>query len=492
MARFVVLLVLSVCSCVPFVAVSPRASSQRNAGVAIDQLICKLDPKVNATSFSNFSTEIQQLWEPFCGANRGIFVVEPADGQTYNCGKLPASWGIKTVADIVNLTPAKGTEVLSSYLGAVFNSSIVKTADTCDFQSLGRLHCGEEREKPWQRAPWAAKVGNKPLRGVNMGGLFVLEPWITPDFTSWDDDVRDQYTFSQTAGATATLKAHWSSWYTQADFDAMASHGLNVVRIPIGWWYFAEDAGLSSAPYIIPAERTSDSAHPITSVIKMAQKAGLSVIIDLHGAPSSQNGLDNSGQRSMDPQIEDWGDSWLYNATAKDDTTEVLVAIVKYVSGLKASGVDNVIALELLNEPWVFGDMSRVRDFYEDAITALRKVDAELPLIIHDAFRHEEWAWLLHDWGFENVFMDTHVYHAFNIADYASSTAACDKSKIVAHENMVRVLQSTPSDPSGVPLLVHASLQDLRLPSCPCRRILSRHRQLHEVPPGLDEEGKPV
>ena len=32
--------------------------------------------------------------------------------------------------------------------------------------------------------------------------------------------------------------------------------------------------------------------------------------------------------------------------------------------------------------------------------------------------------------------MDTHLYHAFNINDLASSNPACDQSKMVAHENL--------------------------------------------------------
>jgi aryl-phospho-beta-D-glucosidase BglC (GH1 family) len=103
---------------------------------------------------------------------------------------------------------------------------------------------------------------------------------------------------------------------------------------------------------------------------------------------------------------------------------------------LRFQGTHNVIMLELVNEPWVFGDMSRVRDWYIEAATAIRKENATLPLLIHDTFRHEEWSWLLHRFPFSNVYMDTHLYHAFNINDFASSSPDCDKSKMIAHENL--------------------------------------------------------
>eukprot|EP00662_Eupelagonemidae_sp_cell21_P026697 gene26697-17520_t len=46
--------------------------------------------------------------------------------------------------------------------------------------------------------------------------------------------------------------------------------------------------------------------------MRMAMKAGLKVIVDLHGAPCSQNGLDNSGNKSLDTNQDNWGETWLY------------------------------------------------------------------------------------------------------------------------------------------------------------------------------------
>jgi len=109
--------------------------------------------------------------------------------------------------------------------------------------------------------------------------------------------------------------------------------------------------------------------------------------------------------------------------------------MAKYVTYLNEKGIDNVVAIELLNEPWVFGDMSIIRDWYFTAIAAIRQV-SEIPLIIHDAFRHDEWDWLLMNFPFKNVFMDTHIYHAFNADDIASSTPVCDHNKMIVAENI--------------------------------------------------------
>jgi len=61
---------------------------------------------------------------------------------------------------------------------------------------------------------------------------------------------------------------------------------------------------------------------------------------------------------------------------------------------------------------------------------------SDIPIVIHDAFRHSEWDWLLVGWDFKNIVMDTHIYHAFNSDDIASSTPNCDHNKMIVAENI--------------------------------------------------------
>jgi glucan 1,3-beta-glucosidase len=51
------------------------------------------------------------------------------------------------------------------------------------------------------------------------------------------------------------------------------------------------------------------------------------VILDLHGAPGSQNGYDNSGQRTSNPQ---WANSTTDNVAR---TLDILRFMVKNVGG---------------------------------------------------------------------------------------------------------------------------------------------------------------
>lgn len=118
------------------------------------------------------------------------------------------------------------------------------------------------------------------VHGVNLGGWFVLEPWITPSiFAEWatNGNVRDEYTYTQALGpdeAHKRLSIHWNSWITQDDFAQIARAGLNHVRIPIGYWAIIS---LPGDPYVRGQLDVLDRA------IGWARDAGLRVMLDLHG-----------------------------------------------------------------------------------------------------------------------------------------------------------------------------------------------------------------
>lgn len=78
----------------------------------------------------------------------------------------------------------------------------------------------------------------------------------------------------------------------------------------------------------------------------------------------------------------------------------------------------------------------RVRNFYFEAIARVREIRPSMPIIIHDSFRPHRWGTLLKNWPFEDVYMDTHMYHGFNIADIASDNPEADRQKMYAHERI--------------------------------------------------------
>ena len=135
-----------------------------------------------------------------------------------------------------------------------------------------------------RRAQPLFNFNNKKVRGVNLGGWFVLEPWITPSiFEPWKDNkqVVDEFTYTENLGkeeASKRLDQHWKTWIKEADFKAIAKAGLNHVRIPVGYWAVL---AIKGDPYVQGQIPYLDKA------IKWARAAKLKVMIDLHGGTSS-------------------------------------------------------------------------------------------------------------------------------------------------------------------------------------------------------------
>lgn len=280
--------------------------------------------------------------------------------------------------------------------------------------------------KPLRLRQLAFDYNDDKVRGVNMGGWFVLEPWITPSiFEPWANSggVVDEYTYSAAVGAAAaqsTLSQHWATWITEADFTEAASYGLNHVRIPIGYWALNP---LQGDPYVQGQLPYLDQA------IVWARNAGLKVLLDLHGAPGSQNGYDNSGRRG--------GIEWQQGST----TSETLTAIQNLADRYK-NDQDVVTAIELLNEPAGYtGDinMDDLKQFYYDGWGNVR-TDGQQAVVIHDAFENIDSYWngfMNQQSGVNNVILDTHIYQIFSqdqiaLNPCAHVQAACANSAPLA------------------------------------------------------------
>lgn len=126
----------------------------------------------------------------------------------------------------------------------------------------------------------------------------------------------------------------------------------------------------SPAPYIPGAWKY------LLRGLNWARKHGLHVILDLHGAPGSQNGYDNSGQRTTNPQ-------WALSTTDIARTVDIVRYIAESVGGL-------IDVLELMNEPAGFrGDewAAAVRQFWLDGYDAVRGAEGDgIKVMIGDAF----------------------------------------------------------------------------------------------------------
>lgn len=121
------------------------------------------------------------------------------------------------------------------------------------------------------------------LRGVNLGGWLVAEPWMTPALFAGTDAV-DEHTLASTPHGPELIRRHRETFITEDDFDWIAKQGLDLVRLPVGHWTLSGEP-----PYLAAAEL-------LDAAMDWAAGRDLAVLLDLHGAIGSQNGRDHSGR----------------------------------------------------------------------------------------------------------------------------------------------------------------------------------------------------
>jgi glucan 1,3-beta-glucosidase len=165
---------------------------------------------------------------------------------------------------------------------------------------------------------------------------------------------------------------------------------------------------LYSSSFVAPWGPYSQGAAPyLDAAIDWARQTGLKVVIDLHGAPKSQNGFDHSGHKTSWPGWGD-GDSVSYTHTALRQIEE------KYA---KPEMQDVIAAIQFLNEPFLMKlDSEMVTRFHRDAYYNLRAI-SDTPAMLHDGFKDPSWMngfLTSQDNGAYNVIVDHHEYQIFD------------------------------------------------------------------------------
>ncbi len=231
------------------------------------------------------------------------------------------------------------------------------------------------------------------LKGINLGGWLVIERWMTPSLFR-DSSALNEYQLVQTTNGRRRIEQHHATFITEDDIRWCADAGIELLRVPVGYWIFGD-----ASPYVGAIER-------LDWLVDTAERYGLKLLIDLHGAPGAQNARDHSGSGNQSHSTR-----WLKNRSAKKETIDMLCRLAS-----RYWEASHVWGIELLNEPSMDYSGLRLVWWYRGAYRALIKVARPgTRIVFSDGFR--PWMVTAAFFGMTRrafpVVMDIHLYYCF-------------------------------------------------------------------------------
>lgn len=275
------------------------------------------------------------------------------------------------------------------------------------------------------------KDGNYLLfRGVNIGNLLVSEGWLSPFSVGekldsngdviLDNDSLPTYPklpmeetingFNSNENLTDTqretlIDIYRENWFSSSDFSFIKNElGMNMVRLP---FYYRDILDYEDDVFTRKSE--SEAFSYLDYFLSECKKNDLYCVLDLHGAPGSQNGYEHSGDMSS---------ASLWNDEKYIDATVDLWRYISYHYTNTRKDLSSVIAFyDIMNEPCTDFD-----DQNKGTVTSIA-----YPVFdkIYDGIRSEndnhviciEGVWSFNcfedpkKWGWENIIYQTHLYN---------------------------------------------------------------------------------
>ncbi|KAL5392764.1 hypothetical protein DPSP01_000464 [Paraphaeosphaeria sporulosa] len=204
------------------------------------------------------------------------------------------------------------------------------------------------------------------IRGVNLGSLFIVEPWMMGQ--AWNDmgcgDQKSEFDCVLKLGqdgADAAFKQHWDTWITEEDLDKMKEYGINAIRVPVGYWMVEELVDQSE-------HFPRGGLEYLDRLAGWAASRNMYMNLDLHGAPYSQEiHQPFTGQYSEE--------AGFYQTSQYERAYTFLQKMTERIHTTDAYRTTGMI--EVLNEPQRTHD-SLIPEYYATAYGKIRETEANL------------------------------------------------------------------------------------------------------------------
>lgn len=264
------------------------------------------------------------------------------------------------------------------------------------------------------------------LRGVNVGNLLVSESWLSPfgageSLDQNGDPILDHDslpTYPELPMEEAIqafrsnpnldqgqqeelIRLYRDSWFGEEDFALVREMGLNLIRLPFYWRDILEED--------YRRKKEEEAFAYLDSFLENCKKNGLYCILDLHGAPGSQNAYEHSGDLS---KADLWKEERHQEAVA-----DLWAYIASYYKEKRPDLAPSIASFDLLNEPCTSyenpgdgTDPDIAYPVYDRIYKAIRATGDQHVITIegmwsYDSFRDPK------DYGWTNILHETHMYN---------------------------------------------------------------------------------
>ncbi len=229
-----------------------------------------------------------------------------------------------------------------------------------------------------------------PLRGLNLGGWFVMEKWMCPLDSGSLPDTYSVITNLDSRFGVATeqalIRGYQTNWITLTDLNNLTNAGYNCVRMPVWWGNFYSITNTTSSGW------RTDAFGVLDWLVTNCATRGIYVVIDMHGVVGGQG---TSGDTGWQNQNQYWT-----NPLAQSQTAYMWAQIAAHYRGNAA-----VAGYDLINEPDGTSSTGDVWPAYASLYTAIRAVDTTHMIFMEGTFGN--WNW--------NMLPNPATYHWTNI-----------------------------------------------------------------------------
>jgi endoglucanase len=235
------------------------------------------------------------------------------------------------------------------------------------------------------------------LKGLNLGGWFIMEKWMCPLDSGSLPDTYSAITNLDSRFGVATeqalIRGYQTNWITLNDLNNITNAGFNCVRMPVWWGNFYSITNTTSTGW------RSDAFTVLDWLVTNCAVRGIYVVIDMHGVVGGESTSGDTGWQNQD--------QYWTNSIDQSETAYMWTQIATHYKGNPA-----VAGYDVINEPDAAPSIAAVWAAYASLYNTIRSADPGHILILEGTFGSWNWSMLPNPatYNWTNIVYSMHEY----------------------------------------------------------------------------------